>query len=208
MITRIPLTFAIKCKPACAWRSQLRQSGATGQVTVCGKDDKPLSANEGDRVSSSCSQNAGNGFLCSTYQPRPVSNELSYAFAITDGIENCCKCFELQYTDGPSAGKKVQVQIINEGGNTENNSRQFIILVPGGGVGPNPKGCSTQYGYDWGREYGGVLKGEECVGLPDSLQGGCYWRFNWARGDTNGWNVEYNQITCPEYLTSVSGCKA
>jgi hypothetical protein len=74
---------------------------------------------------------------------------MSLGFAITDGIENCCKCFELTWTDGPSAGKKMQVQVINEGGNTENNSRQFIILTPGGGVGPNQQGCNEQFGYDW-----------------------------------------------------------
>lgn len=160
-------------------------------------------------MASSCAEsNAGNGFLCSAYQPRPVNNELSYAFAVTDGSENCCKCFELQFTDGPSVGKKIQLQVINEGGNVENNSRQFIILVPGGGVGPNRKGCETQYGFDWGRQYGGVVKGEDCVTLPDSLQGGCYYRWNYLRGDMNGWNVEYSQIQCPEALTSVSGCRA
>jgi len=196
------------CKPACGWKSNLRQSGATGQLTICGKDDKPLSAAEADRQPSSCSATAGNGFLCSAYQPRPVSETLSYGFAITDGIENCCKCFELQWIDGPASGKKVQVQVINEGGNTENNSRQFILLTPGGGVGPNDKGCSTQFGYDWGKQYGGVEKAEHCVILPDSLQGGCYWRWNWAKGDINGWNVEYTQIQCPEQLTSISGCRA
>jgi len=105
-------------------------------------------------------------------------------------------------------GKKVQVQVINEGGTVENGSRQFIILTPGGGVGPNAKGCTEQWGYDWGRQYGGVVKAEDCVTLPSELQAGCYWRWNWARGDVNGWGIEYSQITCPEQLTSVSGCKA
>ncbi|KAK0625881.1 RlpA-like double-psi beta-barrel-protein domain-containing protein-containing protein [Immersiella caudata] len=197
------------CKPACGWKSNLRESRATGQLTICGKNDRPLSNNDADRVASSCaSSNAGNGFLCSAYQARPVANDLSYGFAITDGIENCCKCFELTWTDGAAVGKRIQVQVINEGGSVQEGVRQFIILTPGGGVGPNDKGCTEQWGYDWGRQYGGVVKAEDCVALPDALQAGCYWRWNWARGDVNGWNVEYNQITCPEQLSSVSGCKA
>lgn len=46
----------------------------------------------------------------------------------------------------------------------------------------------------------------DCASLPDQLQGGCYWRWNWARGDINDWPVDYKQITCPDALTSVSGC--
>ena len=181
----------------------------SGQLNVCSKDDKILPLNEADSRASSCDTTSpGNAYLCSSYQPRPVSDTLTYAFAVTKGMENCCKCFELAWTDGPSVGKKMQVQVINQGGTTDNNSRAFMILTPGGGVGPNIQGCEAQYGYDWGRKYGGVVKAEDCVTLPDHLQAGCYWRWNWAKGDVNGWNVEYNQIECPRQLTEVSGCKA
>lgn len=57
-----------------------------------------------------------------------------------------------------------------------------------------------------GRQYGGVIGREDCDSLPENLQGGCYWRWNWANGEINGWNVTYNQISCPAALTSVSGC--
>jgi len=57
-----------------------------------------------------------------------------------------------------------------------------------------------------GRQYGGVPRADDCITLPDHLQGGCYWRFNWARGDINGWNVTYNPIPCPDYHTKISGC--
>jgi hypothetical protein len=137
-----------------------------------------------------------------------VADDLAYGFAVTKGVENCCKCFELQWTNGTAVGKRIQLQVINEGGNVDNGVRQFIILTPGGGVGPNPQGCTTQWGYDWGRQYGGVVKGDDCVTLPEQLQAGCYWRWNWARGDVNSWAVEWKQITCPEELTSVSGCSA
>lgn len=203
---------------------------------VCDVDDQPLSDDLSSSIDSSCgdSGDANRGFLCSDYQPRPVAEDLSYGFAITDGNENCCKCYELQWTEGSAAGKRIQVQIINEGGSVENGRRDFILLTPGGGVGPNQAGCNAQFGYDWyvwpllapseshreaavrdadmgsgsrGRQYGGVTRMEECEVLPEQMHGGCYWRWNWARGDTNGWAVEYSQIECPDELTSVSGCR-
>jgi len=161
-----------------------------------------------------------------------VTEDLSYAFAITSGNDNCCKCFSLQWTDGNGRGKQVQVQAVNTGGKLEGGVREFVILTPGGGVGPNTGGCTSQYGSDWyvpmhsraahdnprmpqvltangfyrGRQYGGVVRSSDCGTLPDHLQGGCYWRFNWARGDINEWNVTYNSIPCPEYHTKISGC--
>ncbi|KAK1828017.1 RlpA-like double-psi beta-barrel-protein domain-containing protein-containing protein [Podospora conica] len=198
------------CKPACGWKSNLVDSKATGQLTICSKDDAPLPPSEADsRVSSCDATNPGNAYTCSTFQPRPVSDALTYAFAVTKGMDNCCRCFELSWTDGPAVGKRLRVQVINEGGNsTDANSRTFMILTPGGGVGPNIQGCEAQYGYDWGRRYGGVVKAEDCVTLPERLQAGCYWRWNWARGDVNGWGVDYERIECPRELTDVSGCKA
>jgi len=61
---------------------------------------------------------------------------------------------------------------------------------------------------DRGNQYGGVQTRDDCNQLPDPLQGGCFWRFNWAKGAINGWNVTYSQITCPDYLSQTSGCKA
>lgn len=118
---------------------------------VCDVDDQPFSDDRSNSVDSSCSESGdtSSGFLCSDYQPWPVSEELAYGFAITDGIENCCKCYELQWTEGDAAGKRMQVQIINEGGSVENGSRDFVLLTPGGGVGPNQSGCDAQFGYDW-----------------------------------------------------------
>ncbi len=79
-----------------------------------------------------------------------MADSWSYAFAITDGSENCCRCFDLRWSDGPAAGKRVVVQVINEGGSVgTDGSRDFILLMPGGGVGPNPTGCNSQFGGDW-----------------------------------------------------------
>lgn len=59
-----------------------------------------------------------------------------------------------------------------------------------------------------GNQNGGVGTRDDCLNLPTNLQGGCYWRFNWARGNINGWSVTYNQVQCPSRLTSISGCSA
>ena len=64
-----------------------------------------------------------------------------------------------------------------------------------------------QRGYR-GKSGGGVTSGNECANLPQNLQGGCYWRYNWAKGAVNTWNIEYQQVTCPQRLTSISGCSA
>ncbi|KAJ9132943.1 Barwin-like endoglucanase [Coniochaeta hoffmannii] len=195
------------CKPACAWTTNLRKAGASGSVAVCDKSDNFLSTSTGASAPSGCNADGkGTGFLCSDYSPRPVSEDLSYGFAITNGVENCCKCFELMWTDGNAAGKRMQLQVVNSGGSVTGGVRQFIVLTPGGGVGPNTQGCDGQWGYDWGRQYGGVTRMQDCELLPDYLQGGCYWRWNWANGEVNGWNITYNQISCPSELTSVSGC--
>jgi len=58
----------------------------------------------------------GNAYLCDTYAPIPVSDNLSYGFAIMRNKTQCCKCFELQWRSGSAAaGKKMQVQILNIG---------------------------------------------------------------------------------------------
>ncbi|KAK3943232.1 hypothetical protein QBC46DRAFT_377874 [Diplogelasinospora grovesii] len=40
-----------------------------------------------------------------------------------------------------------------------------------------------------GNQNGGVDSSNSCASLPQNLPGGCYWRFNWAKGDINGWNA-------------------
>ena len=123
-----------------------------GSVKVCNKDNSALAVRAGQSEQSSCDKNrAGNAYLCSDFAPRPMAEDWSYAFAVSNGGENCCKCFNLTWTDGPAAGKKVVLQVINEGGsvNTDGSARQFILLTPGGGVGPNTQGCTNQFGSSW-----------------------------------------------------------
>jgi len=58
-----------------------------------------------------------------------------------------------------------------------------------------------------GAKNGGVNNRNDCSKLPQNLQGGCYWRFNWAKGDINGWDIDYKQVTCPDRLPDISGCE-
>ena len=58
----------------------------------------------------------GTAYFCDIYSPIPVSEQLSYGFAIMRDKTSCCKCFELTWRSGtPAAGKKMQVQVLNIG---------------------------------------------------------------------------------------------
>ncbi len=100
----------------------------------------------------------GNGYLCENYQPIPVSDDLSYGFAIQvsdnqrEDNPNCCKCYDVMWLSGNSAGKRMIVQVLTPGGSGGPVKKDdLIILIPGGGVGPLSSGCRAQYGnsYSW-----------------------------------------------------------
>lgn len=191
------------CKPACAWASSL-PPGTSGTVQVCDINNNPLG--NGALATSGC-EDGGTGYLCDTYTPVPVSDRLSYGFAVMMARDDCCKCYELTWTSGQAAGKQMVVQAINVGAPSGSvGARDVVVLTPGGGVGPNAAGCRHQYGTSWGQQNGGVGDRSACASLPSNLQGGCYWRFNWAGGDINGWAVDYRPVPCPGRLTSISGC--
>ena len=96
------------------------------------------------------------------------------------------------------------VQATNTGGDLGSN--QFDLAIPGGGQGLF-SGCSTQYGgsINWGDQYGGVHSADECAGLPEPLQDGCYWRFDWFMNADNP-TADFTQVDCPVELTDLTGC--
>ena len=70
--------------------------------------------------------------MCTNQSPWAVSDSLSYGFAATTiagGTESswCCACYELTFTSGPVAGKKLVVQATNTGGDLGSN--QFDLAV-------------------------------------------------------------------------------
>ncbi|KAK4230344.1 RlpA-like double-psi beta-barrel-protein domain-containing protein-containing protein [Podospora fimiseda] len=217
------------CKPICASPNARSSRGVT---RVCDRSNKPLSLQPGIAALSSCAPplpplpflppppqlNPNNAaYLCDTYQPTPVSNDLAYGFAVqvsdtqTPENSNCCKCYQVQWLTGGAANKTMIVQVVTPGGSGgEVKKNDLIILVPGGGLGPWSNGCPNQYGtsYNWGNNQGGVKNREACEKLPKNLWSGCYWRWNWARGELNGWDIVYKPVECPSRLTDISGCKA
>lgn len=124
---------------------------------VCDKSNALLSQQNGISAVSGCSS-GGTGYLCDSYQPLPVSSDLTYGFAIQVGggttgeNPNCCKCLEIQWVSGAASGKKMIAQVVTPGGTGGNvKNGDIIILTPGGGVGPFASGCTNQYGssYKW-----------------------------------------------------------
>ncbi|KAM7206399.1 glycoside hydrolase [Naviculisporaceae sp. PSN 640] len=194
------------CKPACAWSANLAR-GVQGSAKVCDINNNPL--RDGLSATTGCST-GGVGYLCDTYSPIPVSDNLSYGFAIAGPTSSCCKCYQLTWTSGNARGKQMVVQAINSFGTPTGDlkANDLIILSPGGGSGPNDAGCRNQYGRIWGSSNGGVTSANDCANLPQNLQGGCYWRWNWAKGTVNTWNIDYQQVACPPRLTTISGCNA
>lgn len=194
------------CKPACGDSKYIERSNATGLVEVCNVDNNPIA--DSRRIASGCDNGAA--YMCDSYLPIPVSEDFSYGFAVAPGY-NCCKCYELFWLNGYAAGKRMVVQVVNwmpdeEEGTDAGRPGDFAILTPGGGTGPHETGCIRQYGSTWGEDYGGVSSMSDCEQLPENLQGGCYWRWNWAGGEITGWDVEYKEVECPARLTAVSSC--
>ncbi|KAH8822753.1 glycoside hydrolase family 45 protein [Flagelloscypha sp. PMI_526] len=189
------------CKPSCAWSGK---ASVTKPVLTCDKAGNTLTSPD---VKSGC--DGGTAFTCVNNQPWAVNDTLSYGFAavkLSGGTEAswCCACYELTFTSGAIAGKKLVVQATNTGGDLGNN--HFDLLMPGGGVGIFTQGCPAQFGsWNGGAQYGGVSSRAECDNLPSSVRSGCYWRFDWFQNTDNP-SVSFTQVTCPTALTSISGC--
>jgi len=121
--------------------------------------------------------------MCSNQIPWAVDSSLSYGYAavrISGQTESqwCCACYELTFTSGAVAGKKMVVQATNTGGDLGDN--HFDLALPGGGVGIF-NGCTKQYSAPadgWGARYGGVSSRSECDQLPTAIRPGCYWRYD------------------------------
>jgi hypothetical protein len=115
------------CKPSCAWPGKTTLIAGSSPVAVCDVNDNIL-----DDVNAASGCNGGTAFMPSTQSPWAVSDDLAYGYAavnIAGGSENswCCACYELTFTSGAVAGKKMIVQATNTGGDLAGN--QFDISV-------------------------------------------------------------------------------
>ncbi|CAI4218029.1 unnamed protein product [Parascedosporium putredinis] len=193
-----------------------------GLVEVCNVDNNPIA--DSRRIASGCDNGAA--YMCDSYLPIPVSEDFSYGFAVAPGY-NCCKCYELFWLNGYAAGKRMVVQVVNwmpdeEEGTDAGRPGDFAILTPEVAPVRTRRGVfgsmDLRVSYEsWrshvsvfvcyrGEDYGGVSSMSDCEQLPENLQGGCYWRWNWAGGEITGWDVEYKEVECPARLTAVSSC--
>ena len=116
------------CKPSCAWPGK---SNALQPVQTCNAQDQPL--NDGGNTRSGC-DSGGSAFMCSNQSPWALNETLSYGWAavrIAGQSESnwCCACYELTFTSGPVAGKKMIVQATNTGGDLGSN--HFDLAVSG-----------------------------------------------------------------------------
>ena len=121
-----------------------------GKVKVCDAKNKPIATNTGLTAASGCDAKATGtkSFLCDSFSPVPVSDDLSYGFVATANSANCCRCYKLLFTSGYAAGKSMIVQAVNSGSDLGKND--MAILTPGGGIGnSSDTGCKAQYGTTW-----------------------------------------------------------
>ncbi|MCJ1245963.1 hypothetical protein MMC30_003167 [Trapelia coarctata] len=187
------------CKPSCAW-NELDRLGISSPVKTCDINDKPL---DSYNVQSGCA--GGGAYMCSDQTPWEVTPDLAYGFAAVSTTKNaCCQCYQLTFTSGPVAGKKMIVQATNTGGDVAGT--QFDLAIPGGGMGAND-GCSKSWGSTpvvWGAKFGGAPT-NECASMPSRLQPGCNFRWGWLNGADNP-TVDWKEVSCPAAITAKSGC--
>lgn len=155
----------------------------------------------------------GDQFACSCMQPwvDSVDPELAYGFGAWNHVhpdgttESACYLTEFLPQDPngkPMKIRKMILQNINTSEGIPHDS--WDMMLAGGGVGDYNKGCSNQWGSDWGKQYGGVETKESCCGLPESLRSSCLFRFT-VFGDNPGLASTPQRVRCPVGIIDRSG---
>ncbi|KAJ8967910.1 hypothetical protein NQ317_018830, partial [Molorchus minor] len=193
------------CKPSCAW---VEAANITPPVASCEADG--VTQTGFDEQSGCAEEEEGYAFTCNNQQPTIINDTFSLGFvaaSFSGGIDEslCCACLLLTFED-ELEGKQLLAQVTNTGEDLVQN--HFDIEMPGGGVGIFNMGCIRQWGAPedgWGERYGGVTSEEGCDDLPEVLQEGCRYRFEWMNGVPNP-NVTFYQVECPQQLIDITGC--
>lgn len=215
------------CKPSCSWPGK----GKVNQpVRTCDATGATLSDSSAGSV---C--DGGPAASCIDNQPFKLKNTLSMGFSAVavsgshglTGDDNCGQCFELKFVNkrhpnGNWGGshpdlvdKSMIVQATNIGYDV-NGDHSFDLQIPGAGQGAFTNGCTRQFSgftsgdFDCNNNYGGCFDKSGCAKLPQALQAGCEWRYDWYRwfaagGQTNNPYVDFRRVRCPEELTNISG---
>lgn len=179
--------------------------------------------------------------MCSSQQPWAVTDDLSYGFAavnIAGGSESswCCACYELTFTSGTAAGKKMIVQATNTGGDlagnqfdisvrplplplyqlqTPNPNLLYLLIdvntnntqMPGGGVGIF-NGCTAQWGAP-SSGWGAQYGGISAASSCSTFPTALQPGCKWRFdwfANADNPNVSFKQVECPAAITAKSGC--
>ncbi|OWA52637.1 Endoglucanase-5 [Hypsibius exemplaris] len=193
------------CKPSCAWPGK---AAVSSPVKSCRADGVTVLRDV--NAVSGCNANGKQAYTCNNNMPWVVNSNLAYGFAAANikGSDErgwCCGCYKLDFTSGPINGKSMIVQVTNTGSDLGEN--HFDIQMPGSGVGMFD-GCTSQWGLPlsvWGQQYGGVASRQDCFGLPQAIQAGCLFRFDWFMGADNP-NVQFVKVKCPAELEARTQC--
>ncbi|KAG5870282.1 hypothetical protein JTB14_010131 [Gonioctena quinquepunctata] len=195
------------CKPSCSWSENLSDKTKT-PATSCAADG----VTKVDKGSmSGC--DGGPAFMCSNQNAFVINSTLAYGFAAASfmgGADThlCCSCMLLTFGgELEGTGKKMVVQVTNTGSDLYQN--HFDIAIPGGGFGIFNQGCNNQWDTEtnpWVDDNGSVVERSQCSMLPESLQQGCQFRFDWMQGSSNP-PVEFQQVQCPAELVALTGCE-
>ncbi|KAI4161181.1 MAG: hypothetical protein LQ342_005076 [Letrouitia transgressa] len=143
--------------------------------------------------------------MCSDQSPWAVNDNLAYGFAaVTASNPTCCQCYKLTFTSTAIKGKTMIVQATNTG--TDVSSAQFDLAMPGGGFGMFDA-CTKEWNATpavWGDQYGG-MHSNQCSKIPEPVQPGCNFRWNWMQGADNP-TVDYETVDCPAEIVAKTGC--
>jgi hypothetical protein len=194
------------CKMACSWDSKgLTPRGPYSCDAGGGKQSS-------QSIESGCK--GGTAFACPSMGCWSVNSSFGYGTVATQIMrggaaiprsETCCRCFQVSFTSGGAAGKKMIVQSTNEGTYSGNH---FDFAIPGSGVGEYNKGCKQQFpstpASAWGKDWGGVSTAAQCDQLPSILKQGCHFRFDFG---LNNPSLSFQTVTCPSEIVSVTGCR-
>ncbi|KAF2272933.1 endoglucanase 1 precursor [Westerdykella ornata] len=194
------------CKPSCSWKGKAEVSRP---VQDCQWDDAPSTDINGG---TGCGEGGG-AYTCNNQQPWAINDTLSYGFAgvfITGHpeIESfwCCACYQLDFTSEPLKGKSMIVQASNTAYDVKTTNR-FSLAIPGGNT-TRFDGCTKQYNVNqtvFGNPNSGVGSLDACNNLPEKLQAGCRWRFDWFQ-DAQYPSANFKRVVCPSELTDRTKC--
>lgn len=201
------------CPAAFAWSKPAAKLYSA--VDMCQKDGVTLISEQEKGSGKNGCEDGGNQFTCNCIQPwlDSMDPELAYGFGAynihdPDGtIENTCWYVEFLPQDPNGKTLKVRKMILQNINTSQGIPKgSWDLNLAGGGVGDFNKGCTNQWGSDWGQRFGGVDNEQACCKLPEGLRSSCLFRFVMF-GDNPGLASTPKRVRCPVGLIDRSGAQ-